>query len=96
MAVVFLVLRPVLKARARPALDDSRPPAETPALTGTVLPAAEVIAEPVAPIVPPRASEQLALPPGDPVARLRNMMKERHDESVKILTGWIDNKENAL
>lgn len=97
LALVFLVLRPILKGRApRPALDDSRPPAEAPALTGTVLPAAEVIAEPIAPIVPPRAPEQLALPPGDPVARLRNMMKERHDESVKILTGWIDNKENAL
>ncbi|WP_103173428.1 flagellar basal-body MS-ring/collar protein FliF [Paracoccus sp. SY] len=97
LALVFLVLRPILKGRApRPALDDSRPLAEAPALTGTVLPAAEVIAEPVAPIVPPRAPEQLALPPGDPVARLRNMMKERHDESVKILTGWIDNKENAL
>ena len=34
-------------------------------------------------------------PQGGP-ARLRSMMKERHDESVKILTGWIDNKENAL
>jgi flagellar M-ring protein FliF len=52
--------------------------------------------EPMVPPAPPRAPEQLALPPADPVARLRSMMKERHDESVKILTGWIDNKENAL
>ncbi|WP_347138039.1 flagellar basal-body MS-ring/collar protein FliF [Paracoccus sp. SSK6] len=97
LAVVFLMLRPVLKGRnLRPALDDSRPPVDAPALTGTVLPASEVIAEPVVPQPAPRAPEQLALPPGDPVARLRSMMKERHDESVKILTGWIDNKENAL
>ncbi|MFC3168165.1 flagellar basal-body MS-ring/collar protein FliF [Paracoccus fontiphilus] len=96
LALVFLVLRPVLKGRAaRPALDDSRPPLDAPALTGTILPAAEVMAEPVAAPLAPRAPEQLALPPGDPVARLRNMMKKRHDESVKILTGWIDNKESA-
>lgn len=97
LAVVFLVLRPVLKGRARPALDNSPPALDAPALTGTILPATEAVAEPVAAAQPaPRAPEQLALPPGDPVARLRNMMKERHDESVKILTGWIDNKENAL
>ncbi len=95
LAVVFLVLRPVLKARARPALDDSRPALDAPVLTGTILPAAEMVAEPTAQPAPPRAPEQLALPSGDPVARLRNMMKERHDESVKILSGWIDNKENA-
>ncbi|WP_207100020.1 flagellar basal-body MS-ring/collar protein FliF [Paracoccus shandongensis] len=96
LAVVFLVLRPVLKGRAaRPMLDASRPALDAPALTGTVLPATEVVPEPLAPSAAPRAPEQLALPPGDPVARLRGMMKERHDESVKILTGWIDNKENA-
>ena len=39
--------------------------------------------------------DQLALPPADPVARLKAMMKDRHDESVKILSGWIDNKEKV-
>ena len=96
LALVFLVLRPVLKGRARPALDNSRPALDAPALTGTILPTVEVMPEPMVPPAPPRAPEQLALPPADPVARLRSMMKERHDESVKILTGWIDNKENAL
>ena len=94
---MLLVLRPVLKGRAsRPALDDSRPALDAPALTGTILPADQVMPEPLQAQPAPRAPEPLALPPGDPVARLRNMMKERHDESVKILTGWIDNKENAL
>ena len=44
--------------------------------------------------LPPR-TEPLALPSADPVARLRGMMRERHDESVKILSGWIENKEKA-
>ncbi|WP_280522753.1 flagellar basal-body MS-ring/collar protein FliF [Paracoccus sediminis] len=97
LALVLLILRPVLKGRApRPALDDSRPPLDAPALTGTIVSPAEMQAEPVA-VQPaaPAAPEHLALPPADPVARLRNMMRERHDESVKILSGWIDNKENA-
>lgn len=103
IALVLLVLRPVLKGRApRPRLDDSRatavaPSPSGPALTGTIVAPAEALPEPgAAPSAASRAPEQLALPPADPVARLRNMMKERHDESVKILSGWIDNKENAL
>jgi flagellar M-ring protein FliF len=39
--------------------------------------------------------DPLALPSADPVSRLRSMMRERHEESVKILSGWIANKENA-
>lgn len=101
LAVVTLVLRPMLRGRSpKPLLDDSRPLAETPALagpvlTGTVLSDAE--AQPAEAPTPgsTRSPGPLALPPGDPVARLRNMMRERHDESVKILTGWIENKENA-
>ncbi|MFD2813505.1 flagellar M-ring protein FliF C-terminal domain-containing protein [Paracoccus aerius] len=59
LAVVFLVLRPVLKARARPALDDSLPPLEAPALTGTIMPAAEILPEPA---LAQSAPEHLALP----------------------------------
>ena len=100
LAVILMVLRPVLRARGAPAagpalLDDSRPAPAPDALTGTVeapdtpAPGATLInPEPVRP-------GQLALPSADPVARLRGMMRERHDESVKILSGWIDNKENA-
>lgn len=41
------------------------------------------------------SSEPLALPSADPVDRLRSMMREKHDESVKILSGWIENREKA-
>lgn len=37
----------------------------------------------------------LSLPPADPVARLRGMMRDRQNESLKILAGWIDEKEKA-
>ncbi|MDO5632026.1 MAG: flagellar basal-body MS-ring/collar protein FliF [Paracoccus sp. (in: a-proteobacteria)] len=43
----------------------------------------------------PAAAQQLSLPPADPVARLRNMMKDRQDESMKILSNWIDKKEGT-
>lgn len=102
LAVIFAVLRPVLRSRATPAdsaapaLLDNSGPAQG-GLVGMIEPASvPQIVEPrlIAPETPPRA-EQLSLPPADPVARLRGMMKDRHDESLKILSGWIDNKENA-
>lgn len=43
----------------------------------------------------PRAEEHLSLPSADPVARLRGMMRDRREESVKILSGWIDDKKGA-
>ncbi|MBC9246765.1 flagellar M-ring protein FliF [Paracoccus sp. 11-3] len=97
LAVIFLVLRPVLKARntTPKALLDNSSPSE-PALTGVIEPAGTP-ENPAARIIPsePIKPETLALPSADPVARLRNMMKERHEESVKVLSGWIDNKESA-
>lgn len=98
MAMIFMILRPILKIRnaapGKPMLDDSLP--AEPALTGVIetddaqpSPASTLIAP------EPREPEPLALPSADPVARLRSMMRERHDESVKVLSGWIDNKENA-
>lgn len=99
LAVIFAVLRPVLRSRAGPAaqepgLDDSLPLSG--GLNGVIEPEDEpLVSEPqLMPELPPRA-EPLALPSADPVARLRGMMRERHDESVKILSGWIDNKEKA-
>ncbi|MDO5648390.1 flagellar basal-body MS-ring/collar protein FliF [Paracoccus sp. (in: a-proteobacteria)] len=100
LLVLFAILRPVLRGRdpaAAPELDDSTPPALTPAMTPGVIETADT---------PPPADvrdispdqprpETLSLPSADPVARLRNLMRERHDESVKILSGWIDNKEKA-
>ncbi|MGZ3215360.1 flagellar basal-body MS-ring/collar protein FliF [Paracoccus sp. T5] len=98
LAIIMAVLRPVLRARAAPVpLLDNRPaPAPTAALTGTIedpgtpLPQEARFAASAAPEPP-----QLSLPPADPVARLKSMMRERHDESVKILSGWIDNKEKV-
>lgn len=99
LAVIFAVLRPVLRNRNQapasgPALlDDSGPVAATPAVSGTIetgeaggLDARLIATDPPRP-------EQLSLPPADPVARLRGMMRERHEESVKILSGWIDDKD---
>ncbi|RNF32914.1 flagellar basal-body MS-ring/collar protein FliF [Paracoccus methylarcula] len=43
----------------------------------------------------PGEGEQLALPPADPVARLRSMMRDRQDESIKILSGWIENRKGT-
>ncbi len=96
LAVILLVLRPVLRNRSNSGqtalLDSSLPPA-------SILPPTATNAEvtPVSELMPPqpRPTEPLALPSADPVARLRGMMRERHDESVKILSGWIENKEGA-
>ena len=83
-----------IRDRQEPGLDDSLPLSG--GLNGVIEPEDEpLVSEPqLMPELPPRA-EPLALPSADPVARLRGMMRERHDESVKILSGWIDNKEKA-
>ena len=45
------------------------------------------------------ASPDLDLMPpaalADPVARLRGLMRDRREESVRILSGWIGQKEEA-
>ena len=32
----------------------------------------------------------------DPVARLRNMIGERQEETVEILRGWLEDKEESV
>lgn len=98
LAVALLILRPILKNR--PELQPTALLDDSAAGTETVSAASEPVAadaEPDGQLLAPPVSPhpQLSLPQGDPVARLRSMMRERHDESVKILSGWIDNKENA-
>lgn len=93
LAIAILLLRPILRSR-QPAplmLDDSLPPAD--GQVADILP--PELAQSDQTIIPPGPTEPLALPSADPVARLRSMMRERHEESVKILSGWIDNKERA-
>ncbi|MDT0681674.1 flagellar basal-body MS-ring/collar protein FliF [Roseicyclus sp. F158] len=36
-----------------------------------------------------------ALPPADPVDRLRSLMSERREETMKVLQSWMDDKEDA-
>lgn len=99
LAVAMVVMRPVLRSRAAQAqLDRSGPlPGEIlpPALAPAAL-AAEGAAGP--PSLPVAASEVELMPApalSDPVARLRELMRERKDESVRILSGWIAQKEEA-
>lgn len=96
LAMIFLLLRPLSRMRnapSAPALDDSRPLED--ALTGTIEEDAPEAPQPSLEAPAPRQPEQLSLPSADPVARLRGMMRDRQDESVKILSGWIENKEKA-
>lgn len=39
---------------------------------------------------------QLSLPTDDPVERLRNMIGERQEETVEILRGWLEDKEEKV
>ncbi|MCQ0971048.1 flagellar M-ring protein FliF [Paracoccus sp. TK19116] len=103
LAVAFVVLRPVLRARSLPApsatppklLDDSLPVATTAA---AIIEPPQSTAGNTAALIGPGSDtgDRLALPPADPVARLREMMRERQDESMKILSTWIERKEDAL
>ncbi|AUH33757.1 flagellar basal-body MS-ring/collar protein FliF [Paracoccus tegillarcae] len=106
VAIAALILRPILRNRQNEredtALLDNSAPAGT-ALEQRGASDNAVIEPPnsaagydatlIGSQVPGKA--QLSLPPADPVARLRGMMKDRQQESMKILSGWIDEKEKA-
>lgn len=106
LAIAWLILRPMLRGRLTERaemnlLDDSAPPASRTASATTnanasiepPLSQAGYDATLIGSDLPGKA--QLSLPPADPVARLRSMMKDRQNESMKILSGWIDEKEKA-
>ncbi|MTH65842.1 flagellar basal-body MS-ring/collar protein FliF [Paracoccus shanxieyensis] len=89
LLLVFFLLRPVLRARAaesRAALDDSRPPAPTNAAENATMP-------PLSPAVA-EIDYSPTLDEGDPVTRLKELMKSRKDESLKVLSGWIEKRED--
>lgn len=107
LAVAVTILRPVLRNRqsAQPnqrLLDNSTAPLGEDAPIGALANTA-TIEPPVRQVTNSSTligsdapgTAQLSLPPADPVARLRGMMKERQTESLKILSGWIDKKEEA-
>ncbi|MDS9466939.1 flagellar basal-body MS-ring/collar protein FliF [Paracoccus sp. MBLB3053] len=90
--LIFFLLRPVRRARAqeaaRAALDETRPiPITSVPDRGADAPASATVAEiDFAP---------LGHDNGDPVARLRELMKSRKEESLKLLSGWIEKPEDA-
>ncbi|WP_410216416.1 flagellar basal-body MS-ring/collar protein FliF [Paracoccus sp. (in: a-proteobacteria)] len=107
LAVIFVVMRQMRRGRQpapapAPALDNSLPP-PLPPLNGAIddmgmgmgMPMMSQEPFMVTPLPLGADPQQLSLPPADPVARLKSMMRDRHEESVKILSGWIDNKEKV-
>lgn len=90
LALAIFLLRPVMKARAgdasRAQLDDSMP----------VLPNAEAVPMPPLSNAVPEIDYSPADHVEDPVARLKELMKSRKDESLKVLSGWIEKREDAL
>ena len=101
LALAFLVLRPLLRARngsgdgTTALLDGSAPP---PTLPGAGNGRPVVTAEPVpTPVIEPEIDFVPLNPKSpDPVARLKELMRERQDESLKILSGWIEKREDAV
>jgi len=96
IAIAAFLLRPVLRNRPeseRALLDQSRP-------AGNAQPGAlDAPAEPE--LMPPLSAavpeiDFAPMPDGDPVARLRELMKSRKDESLKLLSGWIEKREDAI
>lgn len=88
LVLIFLVLRPAMRGRLPVALDNSAPP--TPPLAAVTNVDEPVVTEPDIDFVPIPNS------PPDPVSRLRDLMQERQEESLKVLSGWIERREDAL
>ncbi len=97
LAVVALVLglfvlRPILTTRSGAPQGLPAPPRSGSAtvLTGTI-----EEDDPASSSVPAlaSASRTAADPPTDPVARLRQLISERQDETVEILRGWMEEPE---
>jgi len=100
LAVAMVVMRPILRSRAAQARLDTSGAASGEILPPALAPAALTAADGGAglPSLPVAASELELMPPAalaDPVARLRDLMRERKEESVRILSGWIAEKEGA-
>ena len=93
-------MRPVLRARsarAEQALLDGSGAGTAEILTPSLAPPEAAPAAGMSGLVD-TAPEFEVTPPAalpDPVARLRELMRERQDESMRILSGWIGQKEEA-
>lgn len=99
LAVAMVVMRPVLRSRAAQAQLDTSGAASGEVLPRALAPATlEAEATTGLPGLPAASSDLDLMTPAalaDPVARLRELMRERREESVRILSGWIAQKEEA-
>lgn len=93
IAIVLFLLRPILKARAADqdrVVLDSTSPLDTGSMVQAPMP-------PLSPAVPEIDFSPNALGDrSDPVARLKELMKSRKDESLQILSGWIEKREDPV
>lgn len=89
--LVYIVLKAVLRSqKAQAQLDHSAPP------KGLPLNPTEPVSEPTPPAVQPEIDFMPLTPPvADPVTRLKDLMREKQDESMKILSGWIEKNEDT-
>lgn len=94
LAVVALILGLFV---VRPILSPSKTAAALPAPSPEIAQAG-AIADPNALPAPanqdPRIIDAEALPDGDPVTRLRQMIEERQDETIQILQSWVEDPED--
>lgn len=96
LAIAAFLLRPVLRNRPeaeRAFLDQSRPTVNGPT-AALESPAEPEVMPPLSAAVP--EIDFTPLPDSDPVARLKELMKARKDESLKLLSGWIEKREDAI
>lgn len=104
IALALLVVRPMLRNRllsqagAGESLDGSAPPALP--SSGSVGTEGKEDGRPPAPPIVATAEPEIDFMPisgakPDPVARLKELMGARQEESLKILTGWIEHREDA-
>lgn len=104
LALVLFIFRPILKARLASApamLDNSLPPPAEAAIgsdtsSGFTTSFDNDSAPDISMAIPEFDFVPMDSPPPDPVARLRELMKSRQEESLKILSSWIEKKEDAL
>lgn len=98
LALAAFLLRPLLRSRtgggaAPAALDRSGP---LPALAADRTAADAAPAQAIPNVVPEIDFTPMAAGDADPVGRLKELMKSRKDESLQILSGWIEKREDAV
>lgn len=100
MAFALLIVRPLIKSRSDkaqlPILDDSGPLPDTTAQlpkaeATTTIPATTDANYSIEPPTTAAPHDQIA--EEDPTQRLRRLMRERHSESVSVLSHWISDRK---